>query len=510
MGIVANQSMANTIWLFVGSIIGAINVLFLFPYVLQDDQIGLTRLLTTLAILISQVASIGGPTSVLKYIPVFRKSENNYSGLLTLIFSTCFIGFLISSLILFFGKDAIVDYYKDNSALLVDFFIFLIPLLFAQILTQLITSFSESVLKSVVPLFLNEVFLRALQSVLLGLVYFNYIDFIEFMYLFVCIHLLIGVLIYMYMVINSHIKFTLKLSISLKEYKKIFKYGFANMLSGLAGGITNRIDLVMIGSMVSSMVIVGNQNSSNNGLYAITVYSIAAYMATMIEMPARALSKIATSFISTAWKENDLNTISLLYKKSAVNQLLFGLLVFGIIWVNIDGLLVFSGKDYSAGKWVFLFLGIAKLIHVGSGLNGKIIYMSNYYWVFTILTIGLALLTFITNYFFISHFENTDGWNGIDGAAFATSISILLFNVVAVLFLKFKFKLFPYTLKIIVLLISSLLAIFLSSLIQINNDYIILDMALKSIIFSIIYLPLIYFFKISDDFNGIVNKLLNK
>ena len=182
----------------------------------------------------------------------------------------------------------------------------------------------------------------------------------------------------------------------------ILKYGFANMLSGLAGGITNRIDLVMIGSMVSSMVIVGSNDSSNSGLYAITVYSIAAYMATMIEMPARALSKIATSFISNAWKENDLSTISLLYKKSAVNQLLFGLLVFGIIWINIDGLLVFSGKDYSAGKWVFLFLGIAKLIHVGSGLNGKIIYMSNYYWVFTILTIGLALLTFVTNYFFTS------------------------------------------------------------------------------------------------------------
>ena len=92
MGIVANQSMANTIWLFVGSVIGALNVLFLFPYVLQDEQIGLTRLLTTIAILISQVASVGVPTAVLKFIPIYRKSENNFSGLLTVIFSTCFIG----------------------------------------------------------------------------------------------------------------------------------------------------------------------------------------------------------------------------------------------------------------------------------------------------------------------------------------------------------------------------------------------------------------------------------
>jgi O-antigen/teichoic acid export membrane protein len=93
--------MANTIWLFVGSVIGALNVLFLFPYVLQDEQIGLTRLLTTIAILISQVASVGGPTAVLKFIPIYRNSENNFSGLLTVIFSTCFIGFLITSLLLF-------------------------------------------------------------------------------------------------------------------------------------------------------------------------------------------------------------------------------------------------------------------------------------------------------------------------------------------------------------------------------------------------------------------------
>jgi O-antigen/teichoic acid export membrane protein len=500
--------MANTIWLFVGSVIGALNVLFLFPYVLQDEQIGLARLLTTIAILISQVASVGGPTAVLKFIPIYRKSENNFSGLLTVIFSTCFIGFLITSFLLFLGKDFIVGYYKDNSALLVEFFLFLLPLIFAQIFTQLITAFSESVLKSVFPLFLNEVLLRGLQSILLCLIYFQIIDFKEFMYLFVCIHLLIGLLIYCYMLINKHLKFHFRLDISFNNYRQILKYGFANMLSGLAGGITNRIDLVMIGSMVGSMVIIGNDDLSNSGLYAITVYSIAAYMATMIEMPARALSKIATSFISNAWKENDLSTISLLYKKSAVNQLLFGLLVFGIIWINIDGLLIFSGKDYSAGKWVFLFLGLAKLIHVGSGLNGKIIYMSNYYWVFTILTIGLAILTFITNFFFISYFENIQGWNGIDGAAIATAISILIFNLVAVLFLKFKFNLFPYSLRIVFLLFSFCVALYMSTIFQIDNFFI--DVLLKSSLFSLLYLPLIFMFNISDDFNGVVNKLFNK
>ena len=197
-----------------------------------------------------------------------------------------------------------------------------------------------------------------------------------------------------------------------------------------------------------------------------------------------------------------------MYKKSAVNQLLFGLLVFGIIWLNIDGLLVFSGKDYSAGKWVFLFLGIAKLIHVGSGLNGKIIYMSNYYWVFTILTIGLAILTFLTNFFFISYFENLPNWNGIDGAAIATSISILIFNFVAVLFLKLKFKLFPYSLKIFILLFVFSIAMYFSSLFKI--DYFIIDVILKSTLFSLIYVPLIFIFKISDDFNEIVNNIFNK
>ena len=82
----------------------------------------------------------------------------------------------------------------------------------------------------------------------------------------------------------------------------------------------------MIGAMVGSTSIIAE--NANQGLKYITIYTIAAYMATMIEMPARALNNIISTFISKAWKENDLVTIGLLYRRSSINQMLIGLLIF--------------------------------------------------------------------------------------------------------------------------------------------------------------------------------------
>ena len=277
------------------------------------------------------------------------------------------------------------------------------------------------------------------------------------------------------------------------------------MITGLAGSLTNRIDLMMIGAMVGTTSLLAE--NSNQGLKYITVYTIAAYMATMIEMPARALHNIITTFISKAWKENDLETIDALYKRSSITQMLSGLLIFVGIWVSIDNLLVITGKDYSEGKWVFLFLGIAKLIHLASGVNAKIINLSKYYIVSTYLMVSLVVITFVSNLILIPIFENIPGRSGIEGAAIATSISLLILNFVSFLFLWIKYKLQPYNYKLILLLIIGLLIIFLNRFIpEIQNIY--FDLLIRSVFVLSIFTPLVYILKLSEDFNRLLKKSL--
>jgi len=499
MGIVAKQSIYNTVIIFAGAFLGAINILFLFPIILPDEQIGLTRILLSFTVLFSQFVSLGSQSMLVKFIPIFR-SNFAYKGSATYIFKISVIGFIVSCLILFFGKPIFNHFYLENSSLFIEYFFYLIPLILFQLLINYLSGFLQALFKSVFPLFVNEIIIRILQTTILILFYFSFIDFEIFMLLFVLNYAIASGVLLLFVLIKKYFKINSQNKISKKEKTQIIKFGFANTLTGLAGNLTNRIDLLMIGSIVGAVGISTQDN--NQGLYYITIYAIASYMAALIEMPARALANIASTFVSKAWKENDINTIRSLYKKSSTNQLIIGLLIFIGIWASIDNLLIITGKDYSEGKYVFLFLALAKLFNIAAGINGKIIMLSKHYIVITYLTFSLAIITFISNLYFIPLFESLPGRCGIEGAAFATALSIFLFNIFSFLYLKLKFNLQPYTLKTLYIILFGLLSyISIFILDDFSNNY--LDIILKSLLICIIFIPLILLSKVSTDINDL-------
>ena len=345
MGIVAKQTISNIGIIFFGAFLGAINILLLFPIVLEDDQIGLTRLLITFMVIFSQLFSLGGSSMLIKFIPFFQRNKADYKGSATFIFWIGIIGFLLSIIAILFGKPIFVHFYGENSSLFIGYLFYLIPLLFFQILINYFIALLQAVYRSVFPLFMNEVFIRIMQSAILVLFFYELIDFEVFMILFTAIYGITAFILFAYSFYKKEVNFQSNGQLTISDKKEIVKYGAANMITGLAGSLTNRIDLMMIGAMVGTTSLLAE--NSNQGLKYITVYTTAAYMATMIEMPARALHNIITTFISKAWKENDLETIDALYKRSSITQMLSGLLIFVGIWVSIDNLLVITGKDYS-------------------------------------------------------------------------------------------------------------------------------------------------------------------
>ena len=506
MGIVAKQSIYNTVIIFTGAFLGAINILFLFPIILPDEEIGLTRLLLSFTVIFSQFASLGSQSMLVKFIPKFRVNFT-YKGSATYIFKISIIGFIVSTLMLFFGKPIFDHFYLDNSSLFITYFFYLIPLILFQILINYFSGFLQALFKSVFPLFVNEILIRVLQTIILILFYFSYIDFEIFMLLFVLNYAITSSVLLLFIFIKKYFKINFQDKISKSEKIEVIKFGFANTLTGLAGNLTNRIDLLMIGSIVGAIGI--STQDFNKGLYYITIYSIASYMAALIEMPARALANIASTFVSKAWKENDIATISSLYKKSATNQLIIGLLIFIGVWASIDNLLIITGKDYSEGKYVFLFLGLAKLFNVAAGINGKIIMLSKHYIVITYLTFSLAIITFISNLYFIPLFEELPGRNGIEGAAIATALSIFTFNIFSFLYLKSKFDLQPYTLKTLLIILFGVLS-YLSIFTLGNFPDIYLDIIVKSLLICIIFIPLILLTRVSRDINDLVKLIFKR
>ena len=504
MGIVAKQSVWNTITLFTGVFLGAINTMILFPMMLEADEYGLTRIIVTIGLLGGQFAMMGMPSILIKFLHKFRKKEGNNYGMLRFVTIVCMFGVAIVGSCLYFGKSVVLLPYENNAKALGDKYFLLIPFVFFVVVNGIISQYLKAVFHSVYQLVISEIFMRVAQTFLLLLYYFDLFSFDFFMLCFVLIYGMQSLLLLAYLVKIK--EFDVKADkeiMTRKNRQSFFKYGIANFFSSLGFKLSNMIDVLMIGSMVGAVGV-----GENQGLKAIAIYSLAVFMSSVIEIPSRALGNIAFPLVGKAWANNNIEEVKNLYKKTAINQLVIGGLIFIVIWINIDQIIAIlieisqESFDYSSIKYVVFFLGLAKLFHIASGINGGIIMTSKYYLFGTYITISLIFITLFTNWIFIPIY-------GIVGAALATAISLLIFNLVSFLFLLVKFKMQPFTIKTFLTVIIGFSAFFLTELLpEIESP--VLSIFLQSTVVLCIYIPLIIVFKISEDINALAHKVSTK
>ena len=270
----------------------------------------------------------------------------------------------------------------------------------------------------------------------------------------------------------------------------MFKFSIIGMIGGLGTIIAFRIDSVMISSMIDN--------------YHTGVYSLILFMSNVIEIPFRSISSISTPIISSFWKQKKIDEIVFLYKKTSLNLLIIGLLIFFIIFINIKDLfqLTSKSKDLEVAGIIFLFLGIAKVLDMTTGINDQIIGQSKHYYFNLIAIVFLAVISIITNYYFITAY-------GIVGASIGTLISITLYNLLKFTFIWYKFKMQPFNKKhLFAILIITFAGGVAYSVPQI--DIILVPIVLKSSIIVGIAVPILYYFKISEDVNTLIDSIISK
>ncbi|MFI5154111.1 MAG: polysaccharide biosynthesis C-terminal domain-containing protein, partial [Chitinophagales bacterium] len=134
--------------------------------------------------------------------------------------------------------------------------------------------------------------------------------------------------------------------------------------------------------------------------------------------------------------------INIIYHRSSINQLIFAAGMFVLIWINFqDGVHTFHlKKQYLEGQYVFLLLGLMRVIDMGTGVNSQIIATSTY-WRFEFLT-GLLLLflSLPLNYILTKRL-------GLIGPAIATLLALFVYNGIRYLFLWRRFNMQPFTWK---------------------------------------------------------------
>lgn len=114
----------------------------------------------------------------------------------------------------------------------------------------------------------------------------------------------------------------------------------------------------------------------------------------------------------------------------------------------------------------------------------------------------LVALLVVSNFIFIPIY-------GITGAALASALSFFVYNLLKFLYLNINFKLKPYNLKILIILIVSVVVYYLQTLIP-QMDPFWLDIIIRSLAISILYLSTVYFLNVSVELNSLVRKILYK
>ncbi len=482
MGIVLKQSFINTLIVYLAFAIGGVNVLFLYTRFLDGEYYGLVTFLLSAANLLMPITAFGVQYTIVKFYSSYEsKIERDRFLNLALI-----LPLLIAIPLGFLGNvfyEQISLLLSEKNAVIKDYTYIIYLVAIATAYFEVFYAWSKVQLRSVFGNFIKEMYNRLAVMALLFCVYFEFITEVEFIYYLTGAYFLrlLIMMLYAFKLYFPKITFSLP-----SNYKEIFKYSLYIILAGSAGAILLDIDKVMI--------------PGKEEIALAAYYSVAVFIGTAIEAPGRAMLQILQPLTSIAINDNNFTEVNKLYKQSSINLLLVCGLFFLLVNLNIQELFKLLPQEYSGGKWVVLMISGAKLYKMYLGINGEIIMNSKYYKMLLPLAIGMALSVILLNDWLIDLYST-------DGAAISTLVVILFFNTIKLWYVKRTFSITPYSNKTGQLIVLILL-VFSSFYFWNFQFHPIVNITLKTLLITGIYLFAAIKLKISLDINKLLSRFI--
>jgi len=484
MGVVASQSIKNTIITYVGFGIGAINVLFLFTNFISDTYFGLITFILSTANIMMPIMAFGTNNTIIKFYSVFktRQSQNSF---LTLMMFLPLLIIIPLGLIGQLSYETLSNWLSQKNAIIKEYYwlIYVSAISFAYF--EVFYAWSRVQMQSVFGNFMKEVFHRLSTTILLLCLYAGYLLVDELILSIVGVYIIrmIIMAIYAFSLRQPVIKFH-----RFKSLPNVLKYTGLIIVAGSVANIILEIDKFMLGYYVN--------------IEKVAYYGVAIYIASVIGVPLRSLHQIISPVTAKLLNEKNYVELKELYQKSSLNLFIISGFIYLIIILNIHQLYLLIPEKFSGGLVIVFLIGISKLTDNLLGNNNAILFNSDYYRMVLLLGVFLVITTITLNIIFIPKY-------GITGSAFATFISVLAYNISKVLFVKYAFKITPFTLGSLKTLILILFCFVLFYYWDFPFHPII-NIGLKSLLFSIIYGIIVYAFNFSEDVSSLLNRFVKR
>lgn len=484
MSTIRKQSILSSAIVYAAFALGGLNTL-LYARGFKIAEYGLVSgMFVSIGNIIYYFANLGMPAFIIKFWPYYAdhlpREKNDMMGLAALVSLAGFVLAVVAGILL---KPAIFWAYAAHSGELVHYFYWIFPFGLGLTLFSLFEAYAWQMKESVFTNYLRELQLRMTTLVLIVLVLVGVIgSFDLFIKIYSFSYFFLAIVLWLYLWRKGQIKLVFKRS---RVTKRLFPrivpmLGFA--WSGLLlFNISNFFGQIVIAAVVP------------DGLTIVGVYTLALFIGSLIQAPQRALVAAAIAPLAQAWKDKDFGKIQRIYQRSSINQLIFSVTIYMLIWLNFtDGIYTFHLPDkYLAARNVFLFVGLYRIVDMGTGLNTQIIGTS-IHWRFDFITgMILTALTLPLNYLLALKI-------GATGVAIADLFTFTIYNFIRWLFLYRRFSLQPFTAKTLYSL-GLALAAYLITHPLFERFHGIIWMILRSLTFLVLMGTGVLVFRLSED-----------
>lgn len=422
MGVIQRQSLKYTFVNFTGTLIGFLSVVFV--YSLDKELYGYFQSVFSFATLLVTILGFGIQGLIIKYHPDFVQ-KGKQAHFLSFTVVVALVSSLISSgliaILYTLFKPALRSVFQ-NFSIVEDNVGSIMLLSFILLFSSIFIHHAAARYRIVIPDLILNVGLKIMLPTTILLVYFGYLSRAVFMPVMLGYFICIAALLFLYLLTLDSFKIRPAIrSVSQTEARSMLSFMVFAVLNGLGAAFALKIDLAMIGMMISKE--------------AVGVYAIIMTITNVMEIPLKAIAQISGPVVSSNWVNRDTANIQDVYQKSSVFGALGGvylfLLLYGI-WPDILQLMPGKLGGYQEVILIFAFLGGARLIDLMTGINSVILSYSDQYRVHMYLLIILGSVNVVFNYLWLNQY-------GLPGAAAATFASYLVFNGLKYLYVRYKF-----------------------------------------------------------------------
>ncbi len=487
MGLVQKESIRSTIIAYVGAALGFVNII-LVTHAATKPLVGFLNVLILVAIGFANLSSLGTGNVLLRFFPFLKRDNQNYSGALFGIWLISTLGFAVFGILFLIFQDEITQQYvKNDSHLLAKYIIYALPLAYSWMIFILIDAFLRSLYKTVVVTFAREILKRLGLTILLLLYGSQILGETAFIYSYIIFNLLLPVPLIIYLIWLKKLKFKPQFGYTWHKLSKaMFWYGFFTFVTYCASLLPGYIDSIFVSGL--------------KGEAEAAVFTILFNIATLIAIPWRAIARVTAPLIALYWRDNDLPQLQKTFRQTSLINLIVGGIALLLLWENRSFLFSLLGEGYETGQWVLLIIGIGRVFDMWMGLNAYILMLSKKY-VYDVVTNLLMLVTgLLLNYFLITAY-------GIIGAAFATLITIVIFNIVRLLLVVFFYKIHPFSWGMLSTMVILGICWGLSAALP-AFESLFLDAVIRSALITGVAVFLILRFNVSPDITAYIRKQL--